>query len=109
MYRAGFILVQEVDRLPAGKVKGVGMCVGPIFSSTPTTLDWLQYYAGRVLTRVTSHTVMLDALLGLTPITFLSVGLCSQALERYLYLQGWSDSAPQSSLRRMCTMSALDV
>ena len=40
------MLAQEVDRLPAGKAKGVGMCVGPIFSSTPTGLDWLQYYAG---------------------------------------------------------------
>ena len=39
--------VQEVDKLPKGKPKGVGMCVGPIFSSTPTTLDWLQYYAGK--------------------------------------------------------------
>ena len=46
--------VQEVDKLPQGKPKGVGMCVGPIFSSTPTGLDWLQYYAGkpaRLLTR----------------------------------------------------------
>ena len=40
--------VQEVDKLPKGKPKGVGMCVGPIFSSTPTTLDWLQYYAGKL-------------------------------------------------------------
>ena len=39
--------MQEVDKLPKGKPKGVGMCVGPIFSSTPTTLDWLQYYAGK--------------------------------------------------------------
>ena len=44
---------QEVDRLPEGKAKGVGMCVGPIFSSTPTALDWLQYYAGKTLPQCT--------------------------------------------------------
>lgn len=43
------MLPQEVDRLPAGTAKGVGMCVGPIFSATPTALDWLQYYAGTAL------------------------------------------------------------
>ncbi|EIE19825.1 hypothetical protein COCSUDRAFT_48697 [Coccomyxa subellipsoidea C-169] len=37
--------VEEVERLPKGQAKGVGMCVGPIFSETPTFLDWLQYYA----------------------------------------------------------------
>lgn len=31
--------------MPKGQEKGVGMCVGPIFSETPTFLDWLQYYA----------------------------------------------------------------
>ncbi|CAL8469521.1 g9062 [Coccomyxa elongata] len=37
--------VEAVERLPVGHKKGVGMCVGPIFSETPTFLDWLQYYA----------------------------------------------------------------
>ena len=36
--------VQEVEELAPGEAKGVGMCVGPIFSETPTLLDWLQYY-----------------------------------------------------------------
>jgi hypothetical protein len=51
--RAGAMRAQEIDRLPEGKAKGVGMCVGPIFSSTPTALDWLQYYAGKTLPQCT--------------------------------------------------------
>ena len=51
--RARAMRAQEVDRLPEGKAKGVGMCAGPIFSSTPTALDWLQYYAGKTLPQCT--------------------------------------------------------
>ncbi len=108
--RAGFIPVQEVDRLPAGKVKGVGMCIGPIFSSTPTTLDWLQYYAGKVLTRVTSGILMLDALLGLTPITFLAVGLCPQGTREGSGFAGLVLLSPSvKSALHECTMRALAV
>ena len=44
--------VQEVEELAEGEAKGVGMCVGPIFSETPTLLDWLQYYTALGVTRI---------------------------------------------------------
>ncbi|CAK0784444.1 hypothetical protein CVIRNUC_007648 [Coccomyxa viridis] len=55
--------VEEVDKLPQGKPKGVGMCVGPIFSSTPTTLDWLQYYAELGVSGIHMYAVVADFVL----------------------------------------------
>ena len=50
------LLPQETEAPHAGRRKGVGMCVGPIFSETPTLLDWLQYYAALGVQAGARHT-----------------------------------------------------
>ena len=50
--------------MSAGEEKGVGMCVGPIFSETPTLLDWLQYYADLGVAGIHMYASVAEFILG---------------------------------------------
>lgn len=38
------VCTQEIETLPHGKSKGLGMCVGPLFSEAPFFADFLTWY-----------------------------------------------------------------
>ncbi len=48
---------------PGGRAAGVGMCCGPVFSETPTLLDWLQYYGALGVRHIHMYATVADFVL----------------------------------------------
>ena len=57
------VCTQEIETLPFGKSKGLGMCVGPQFSETPFFADFLSWYLDMGVDRFYMYAIQANWLL----------------------------------------------